>query len=299
MARRKKDKKSLLISLIVVIILAVFATNSEGIIPEKGGYTLPEGSAYVHFIDIGQGSATLVTCGDKTILIDTGEKDYSSILIRYINSCGVDKLDYVIASHPHSDHIGGMADVISSFSIGTFLMPELTERNIPDTRVYERMIDALVEKEVNSVYSEFGDKYTLCDGVTFEFFGPCEQTDDLNNMSAIVKLSVNGTDFMLLADAERQELSSVYEAYPYADYKADVLAMGHHGSSTSIHTAFLKAVDADVAVISCGRNNSYGHPHKEALDYINNNKLTAYRTDLDGDIVFECDADGYRRYEKK
>lgn len=299
MARRKKDKKSLIISLIVVIVLAVVATYSDGVIPEKGGYTLSEDSGYVHFIDIGQGSATLVTCGDKSLLIDTGEKDYSDTLISYINSCGIDTLDYVIASHPHSDHIGGMADVINRFTIGTFLTPELTERNTPDTRVYEKMIDALIDKEVNSVYSEVGAKYTLCDGVTFEFLGPCEQTDDLNNMSAIVKLNVNGTEFMILGDAEKQELSSVYQAYPYADYKADILAMGHHGSSTSIYKSFLNAVDADVAVISCGRNNSYGHPHKEALDYIDKNNITAYRTDLEGDIVFECDADGYRRYEKQ
>ena len=299
MARKRKDKKSIIISLIIVIILAVIATGSEGTIPEKGGFTLSEDSGYVHFIDIGQGSATLVTCGDKSLLIDTGEKDYSDILISYINSCGIDTLDYVIASHPHSDHIGGMADVINSFAIGTFLTPELTKSNTPDSRVYERMLDALIDKDVNSEYTEAGAKYTLCDGVTFEFLGPCEQTDDLNNMSAVIKLNVNGTELMLLGDAEKQELSSVYETNPYADYKADILAMGHHGSSTSIYDKFLDAVDADVAVISCGRNNSYGHPHRETLDYIGENKITAYRTDLEGDIVFECSADGYRRTEKQ
>lgn len=299
MARRRKDKKSLVISLVVVILLAVIATYSDGIIPKKGGYVLSEDSGYVHFIDVGQGSATLVTCGDKSMLIDTGEKDYSDVLISYVNSCGIDSLDYVIASHPHSDHIGGMADVINRFSIGTFITPELSEDNTPVTRVYERMIDALIAKEVNSVYSEVGDKYTLCDGVTFEFLGPCEQTEDLNNMSALIKLTVNGTDFMILGDAERQELSSVYNRYPYSDYKADILAMGHHGSSTSIYERFLNAVDADIAVISCGRNNSYGHPHKEALDYIRKSNMISYRTDLEGDIVFECDSEGYRRTEKQ
>lgn len=298
MARRKrKDKAAKLISFVVVVIIALIFTYGDKIFRKAD--RISDSEIRVHFIDVGQGSATLVSCAEKGILIDTGEAEYSQRLIEYIDDCGVTTLDYVIASHPHSDHMGGMADIINKYPIGTFIMPEIADENEPTTKVYEKMLDALIKKEVNSCYSEVGDVYNFCDGVSFKILGPCEQLSDLNNMSVIVKLTANGTDFMILGDAEKQELSSVYETNPYADYKADILAMGHHGSSTSIYDKFLDAVDADVAVISCGRNNSYGHPHRETLDYIGENKITAYRTDLEGDIVFECSADGYRRTEKQ
>ncbi len=301
MARRKrKDKKSMIISLIIVVVLAVVATYGDKIFPGKNNTATPvysDGEVYVHIVDVGQGSATLVTLGEKGILIDTGEADYSDTLLDYINSCGVTELEYVIASHPHSDHIGGMVDVIEEYKIGTFIMPELSDINTPATRVYEKMLTAIYENDVEVALAEVGDTYTFSEGVSFQIFGPCEQVSDLNDMSVIVKLTVNGTDFMVLGDAEKQELSSVYQTYPRLDYSSDVLVMGHHGSSTSIHKNFLSAVDADVAVISCGRDNSYGHPHKEALNYVEEENMTLYRTDLEGDIVFKCTAEGCERIE--
>lgn len=295
--RRRKNKMSKLISFIIVIILALIFTYGDKIVnkPEK----ISDEEVRVHFIDVGQGSATLVTYGEKGILIDTSEAEYSKRLTDYIDSYGVKTLDYVIASHPHSDHIGGMADIINKYPIGTFIMPELSEINTPTTRVYEKMLTALMENDINVKLSETGDIYNVQDGISFQIFGPCEQVSDLNDMSVIVKLTVNGSSFMVLADAEKQELSSVYEAYPNLDYRADVLAMGHHGSSTSIQDDFLAAVDAEIAVISCGRDNKYGHPHKEALQYVKDENLVLYRTDIDGDIVFLCNADGYERVEAK
>lgn len=302
--REKINSKGIFISMILVLVAIIGTVSIDGADNDSapsdfsglnGAAAVEE--AFVHFIDIGQGSAALVTAGDKSLLIDTGEADYSYTLKSYINSCGISKLDYVIASHPHSDHIGGMADVIESYEIGTFIMPELTEKNAPTTKVYENMLDALIDKDVNSCYSEVGNVYSLCNGVSFEILGPCEQMNDLNNMSVIVKLNVNGTDFMVLGDAEEKELDSVFTAYPQADYSSDVLVMGHHGSRTSIHDGYLAAVGAETAVISCGRNNSYGHPHREALDYIAENGLKVYRTDLDSDIVFKCADNSYERVD--
>jgi len=298
MARKRKNNKTKLISFLIVIVLALVVTYIDKY-QKKNEITYSESGVYVHFIDVEQGSATLVTYGEKGILIDTGEGEYSGRLIDYIDSCGVTSLDYVIASHPHSDHIGGMADIIKKYPIGTFIMPELSEINTPTTRVYEKMLTALSERDVNVALSETGDVYNVEEGVSFQIFGPCEQVSDLNDMSVIVKLTVNGTDFMVLGDAEKQELSSVYQTYPNLDYKCDVIALGHHGSSTSIHKNFLSAVDAEAAVISCGRDNEYGHPHKEALEYVNKEKMTLYRTDLDGHIVFLCDVDGYERIVAK
>ena len=297
MARRKrKDKAAKLISFVVVVIIALIFTYGDKIFRKAD--RISDSEIRVHFIDVGQGSATLVSCAEKGILIDTGEAEYSQRLIEYIDDCGVTTLDYVIASHPHSDHMGGMADIINKYPIGTFIMPEIADENEPTTKVYEKMLDALIKKEVNSCYSEVGDVYNFCDGVSFKILGPCEQLSDLNNMSVIVKLTANGTDFMILGDAEKQELSSVYNAYPLTDYSSDVLVMGHHGSSTSIHNKFLDAVGAKATVISCGKDNKYGHPHREALEYADENNMTVYRTDLEGDIVFICTADGYERVDK-
>ncbi len=303
--KRERNKSKGYFLTLILVLIAIFGTASLDGNENKGTKTDSSGTtavvmgdeALVHFIDIGQGSATLVTAGDKSVLIDTGESDYSYVLSNYINSCGITKLDYVIASHPHSDHIGSMADIINTYPIDTFIMPELTEKNTPTTKVYEKMLDALIENEVNACYSEVGDVYNLCDGVSFEILGPCEQMNDLNNMSVIVKLTVNGVDFMILGDAEKKELESVYSAYPDGNYKSDVLVMGHHGSRTSIHEEFLGAVDAETAVISCGRDNSYGHPHQEALDYVAENGLMLYRTDIDSDVVFKCLDDGYERVD--
>lgn len=291
--RRRKNKKSVLFSIIVVILLIVgYSCGDEGGI-DTNPYSASD--AYVHFIDVGQGSSTLIQIGDKGVLIDAGEKEYGDYVVEYINSCGIKKLEYVVASHPHSDHIGGITDVIEEYRIGEFIMPELTEINIPTTKVYERMINALLEKDVEVTAAEVGDSFIM-EGFTMKILGPYEQTEDLNDMSVICKVTVNGVDFMILGDAEKGELSSVF-GNVNASYGSDIIAMGHHGSSTSIHKGFLNAVDADVAVISCGKDNSYGHPHKEALQYIKNNGMTLYRTDYDGDVVFRCAGGEYERVD--
>lgn len=293
MAKRRSAKKkpSALLGIIIILILIM---GGFGIDTEQGELTnsyLGDGEAYVHFIDVGQGSATLIQLDRSGILIDTGEAEYSESLISYIKSCGVDTLEYVVASHPHSDHIGGMTDVFKESVVGTVLMPELSEINIPTTRLYERFLTYIDENNVSVEFPEFGDTYKL-GAVSMTIMGPVEQVEDLNDMSLICKVSAYGTDIMILGDAEKQELSSVYKKVS-GDWKSDILVMGHHGSSTSVYKSFLNSVDADVAIISCGEDNSYGHPHREVLEYVSDNGLDLYRTDYDGTIVFRCSADGY------
>ena len=137
------------------------------------------------------------------------------------------------------------------------------------------------------------------DDVKLQILGPVEQVKDLNDMSVICKVYTGKSSFMLLGDAEKEELSSVYEYnYKYGiDFESDVLLMGHHGSSTSIYKPFLNEVNAKTAVISCGRNNSYSHPHKEALDYCKQNNIVILRTDLDGTISYKCTAEGMERVD--
>ena len=300
MARRKSKKKmKKLLGIIIAIILAFFAYEAKDVITENVNVSeFAKGDAiYVHFIDVGQGSSTLIQEGTSGILIDAGEKDYGQVVVDYLKEVGITSLEYVVASHPHSDHIGGLDDVIYAFPVDTVIMPELEEFNTPTTRVYEDLLTAVFDKDIDTefIFDE-GYHFILNDDINVHAIAPVEQDDNLNNMSIICNAEVFGTTFAVLADAEKDELRSIYNDTVY-DLSADVIALGHHGSSTSIYKPFLDAVDADVAVISCGKNNSYGHPHKEALDYINANAITSLRTDEMGDIVFKVTADGYSLVE--
>ena len=300
MARRKSKKKTKkLFGLIIAIILAFFAYEAKDVITENVDVSeFAKGDAiYVHFIDVGQGSSTLIQEGTSGILIDAGEKDYGQVVVDYLKEVGITSLEYVVASHPHSDHIGGLDDVLYAFPTYKIIMPELEEFNTPTTRVYEDLLTAVFDKDIDTefIFDE-GYHFILNDNINIHAIAPVEQDDNLNNMSIICNAEVFDTTFAVLADAEKDELRSIYNETIY-DLSADVIALGHHGSSTSIYKPFLDAVDADVAVISCGEGNSYGHPHKEALDYINANAMTSLRTDEMGDIVFKVTADGYSLVE--
>ncbi len=297
--RRKKAKNKLssaLVFLLAVLAVFFFSTDSEereALLSDSPNVSAE--AVYVHFIDVGQASATLIQSGDKGILIDAGEDNTGEYLAEYINSCGVEKLEYVVASHPHADHIGGMSDVFDKFPVGMVIMPELSDINTPTTRVYEKLLDGIIQYDIEVSLAAVGETYSI-DGVTMTVLGPTEQVKDLNDMSVICKVNANGTNIMILGDAEKQELSSVYETVTF-DYKSDILVMGHHGSREAIHENFLDKVDADFAIYSCGEGNSYGHPHEEALDYTDSRNMIIYRTDYDGTIVFKCSDNSYERVE--
>ncbi len=312
MARRKSKKNTKKVaSLIVALILAFFvyeARNLDTVNVSSSDFAKGD-AVYVHFIDVGQGSSTLIQDGTEGILIDAGERDYGETVVDYLKGCGISSLEYVIASHPHSDHIGGMCDVIEAYpNIGCVVLPELEEFNTPTTRVYEDLLLSIYDNGIDTdfVPTDRGSRsYGLNDNIDVEILGPTEQAEDLNNMSLICRVLAENTTFMVLGDAEKKELSSVYEnplnatatAIDANPFKSDIIAMGHHGSSTSIYEPFLDAVAADAAVISCGKNNSYGHPHKEALEYIENSNMTCLRTDKMGSVVFKVTAKGYSLVE--
>ena len=300
MAKRKNKKQTQkLIGIIIAIVLAFFAYEAKDIVMENVDISeFAKGDAiYVHFIDVGQGSSTLIQQGTSGILIDAGEKDYGQVVVDYLKEVGITSLEYVVASHPHSDHIGGLDDVIYAFPTYAVIMPELEEFNTPTTRVYEDLLTAIFDKDIETkfIFDE-GYHFVLNDDIKVHAIAPVKQDDNLNNMSIICNVEIFDTTFAVLADAEKSELKGIYDETIY-DLSADVIALGHHGSSTSIYKPYLDAVNADVAVISCGKDNSYGHPHKEALDYIDANAMTSLRTDEMGDIVFKVTTDGYSLVE--
>ena len=300
MAKRKKGKPSLL-AIIIFIVIALLGVKEAGLVEidnSKLTNSRLDGEVYVHFIDVGQGSSTLIQQGKNGILIDSGLADYGDTVSDFIKSCGVTDLEYVIATHPHDDHIGSLPQVMDDFTVGKIIMPELAEFNTPTTRVYERLIDYIVDNNIDAYAAEFGDIYEM-DDVKVQILGPVKQVKDLNDMSVICKVYVGESTFMLLGDAEKEELASVYEYNNKygADLKSDVILLGHHGSSTSIYKPFLNKVDAKTAVISCGRNNSYNHPHKEALDYCKQNGIAVVRTDIHGTITYRSTEDSFERID--
>ena len=284
----------MLSGMIVAVFLAIIAfMQGNGFLPVSVNPNI-DGEVYLHIIDVGQGSSTLIQQGDEGILIDAGESDYGKTVSDYINACGIDTLKYVVASHPHSDHIGGLPEVFRNHEVDEVLMPEIDEKNLPTTKVYERFLDAIANRGFSASYCEVGDTYTMGD-VTMEILGPVSQISDLNNMSAICKITVGDTDVMVLGDAETKELKTVY-SYG-GDFESEILVMGHHGSRTSLYYDFLYEVDPLEALISCGKDNSYGHPHAETIDYLTENNIEYWRTDYSGDIVYRINADGFERVE--
>ena len=252
----------------------------------------PEGDCVkVHFLDVGQGACTLIQSGKTGILIDAGEREYADRVISYLRHSGVRKLLLVVASHPHTDHIGALPEVLQAFPAETLLLPRLTEENTPDSYAYERLLKTVQEKEIRLVAAKPGAEYTL-EHAALQVLAPLEQSANLNDMSVVCRVTAFNTTLLLPADAEVAAQETLLQAG--ADLRCDVLQVPHHGSSGALNPAFLDAASPQAAVISCGANNDYGHPHSEVLETLKYRRCNVYRTDLQSNVVVRCYEDGYR-----
>ena len=287
MSRISKSKGKLRFALLaVVILLLVFCTACDN--ADQPTENANQYGVSVHFIDVGQGDSIFIGLPDnKSMLIDAGENTCGDTVIDYILSTGEDRLDYVVATHPHSDHIGGMTKVINKFEIGTFYMPDCSHT----TKTFENMLDALIQNQVDTQIARKG--VTICnDGnVKIEILSPAANTfDDLNNYSAVVKLTYGDVSYLFTGDAETDAENLITD-----DVSADVLKVGHHGSATSTGMAFLKRVNPQIAVISSGADNSYGHPDFKVVQRLENYGVKIFRTDTDGTVIISTDGkDIYR-----
>lgn len=244
----------------------------------------PEGSIEIHFIDVGQGDATLVKCDGQTLLIDAGENDKGSQVWSYLKSQNVSKLDYVIGTHPDSDHIGGMDVVIYKFDCANVFMSSFKK----DTRTYEDVINAAKSKSYKITYPKVGDIYKLGEA-TFTIVAPNDEYEDANNSSIGIYLKYGERSFLFTGDAEYEAEKDILENGLNID--ADVYKAGHHGSRTSSCDELLEKVTPKYVVVSCGEDNSYGHPHAAILNYCRIEKIPLYRTDKQGTIVLRSDGE--------
>ena len=243
--------------------------------------------AAVHFIDVGQGDSVLIQAGEAAVLIDAGERDQGQKVCEYLKAAGVQQLDLVIATHPHSDHIGGLPDVIEQFPVEEILMPDLPDEMVPTTAVFQRLVESVEQQQIPVTAASAGMEYPLAEGVCLTVLAPLEPEDDLNNVSVVCRLDCGANSFLFCGDAEEPVEEALLDSA--AQVKAQVLKAGHHGSNTSSSGAFLDAVSPSIAVISCGQGNDYGHPHREVLDRLSQRAVTVYRTDQDGTVVLTSD----------
>ena len=280
-------KRKKMLSLILTALLSLVTLCSchfEKVVFETGADFTPE--MYVHFLDVGQGDAIFIELpNETTMLIDGGENYHGAAIVEYMKDCGYDMIDYLVATHPHADHIGSMAYIVRNFPVGSIYMPPVTA----NTSMYEKLLET-IEKKNHKVHSAKAGVTVIKDeDCDFEaqVIAPLEiDKKNLNNSSAMIRLDYRESTFLFTGDAEKEELKTVK-----SDVSADVLKVGHHGSRNANPKDFLEKVDPQIAVISCGADNEYGHPHKETLEWLDQIGCDVYRTDQDQTVTVYTDGE--------
>lgn len=250
---------------------------------EPGEGQTPDGTLSVTFLDVGQGNAVLVEQGGAYMLIDGGNRDYSSFVVSYLKEQGVEELAYVIASHYDADHLNGVVGALHAFSCGQVLAPDY----VTDTRVYESFERVIKEQDIALAYPAVGDTYTLGDAsftvVCPKAYDPKEDNDN----SVGIRLVYGNTSFLICGDAGKAEEQAMLDSG--VTLESDVYLASHHGSEGSSSEAFMRAVSPSAVVISAGAGNSYGHPTRTVLDRVKACGAALYRTDLQGTITVTSD----------
>ena len=286
-----------LIAAAVVLCLLITVNSSlklpffptwESIYSDLGLHSppLPDGQLRVTVLDVGNADSILLESGGKFALIDAGEDNDETDVIACLENAGVTELEYVIATHPDTDHVGGMDAVIRHFPIRTFLMSFMPKGYTPTTRTYENLLDALSERELTPVKAVYEDSY-IFGNATLTILSGFREYTETNDQSVICQVSHGEMDFLFMGDAGKEVEQDLLKIRPLLD--VEVLKVGHHGSQSSSNGSFIRCVSPEIAVITCGYNNPYRHPHTETLKTLQRNEARIYRTDLSGRIVLTSD----------
>lgn len=290
--RKQKQKKGKWLKFgLVLIFLAVFPALWEQLpgemtkaFWEAASEAFQDGSGLeIHYLDVGQGDSTLILCDGHAMLIDAGDNDKGTAVQSYLEGQGVTALDYVIGTHPDADHIGGLDVVLYKFDCQMVMMPDFEK----DTRTYDDVVQTMKQKRYKNTLPEVGTVYELGSAV-FTIVAPNgEYGDDANDYSVGILLQHGKNRFLFTGDAEEASEADMLENG--IDLEADVFKASHHGSRTANTEEFLQTVDPDYVVISCGQDNSYGHPHAEVMNRLRAMGISVFRTDEQGTIVAYSD----------
>ena len=286
--RKMKKILSGIITLIIIGIAGLLGTNQEFVdtISNAGEESekqqvefVAQEDLLIDFIDVGQADSILIRNQDKTMLIDAGTNEAGETVVNYLKNLGITQIDYLIGTHPHEDHIGGLDDVISQFDIGQIYMPKIETT----TKTFEDVLDAIEAKNSTITSPNKGDTLEIGQAQGQFMTDPILDEDNLNLSSLVIRIEFGNTSFLFMGDAEEENEKTI--SWP----KTDVLKVGHHGSSTSSSDDFLQQVQPKYAVIMVGEGNSYGLPKQETIDKLNKLGTQIYRTDEDGTIQMTSD----------
>lgn len=294
---RAGARKTLALVLVIVLVAGVLGSvllavpeampfltkllgvREEAVIPTVDG----DATAAVHFIDVGQGDAVLLEESGSYALLDAGPPEGEDALLAYLEGAGVERLEYVIMSHPHADHIGGMQAVLAEYPAGLVLLPDFDKAPYPTTRTFESLLEAMMAQGNTAETMRSGNAYTLGAGSITVLQDGVETPDNYNLLSVSLVFESAGLRFLATGDGEKaNENALLASGYPL---NANLFKAGHHGSSTSNSPGLLEAVRPEVAVISCAAGNDYGHPHRDTLSTLAAVQATVLRTDKDGSVV--------------
>lgn len=300
MTLKKWQKKALAIfSVIAILFFAVMELGT--LIPSLGipsweelfvltdlsaSPSSPEGTMEVHVLDVGNADCVLVRQGDMTMLIDAGERGDSDDILKYFQYHGIKKLDVIIATHAHADHVGSMAKLIRKLPVGQMILAFMPQESTPTSATYLDMLEALDECEVPVTEAKPGTAFALGDATVY-LLAPLQPSDDANAMSVVSYIVFGDNRFLFMGDAEKDVEEDLLATG--WNLSADVLKVGHHGSKTATTNAFLQKVSPTYAVITCQEGNSYGHPHQEVLERLDSRNVKICRTDLLGNMLFLSD----------
>lgn len=298
--RKKKNSIAYAITAIIVIVVillfgnklsmdnieTMFSNISENVVAQESpdiNTNVVEGQdVVVKFFDVGQADSILVQSAGVNMLIDAGTNNMGNTVVQNLKDLGITKINYLVGTHPHEDHIGGMDDVINNFEIGTIYMPKVQT----NTKTFEDVLDAISNKGLTITTPEVGYVFevgnTKCE-VMCAGTGTTEENSNLNLSSIVIRMVYGEESFLFMGDAEEKNETS--RQWP----QTTVLKVGHHGSDTSSSESFLNQVKPEISVISVGINNTYGHPKKTTLDKLNALETSIYRTDQNGTITITCD----------
>ena len=278
---------ALVLSLVGCGTSAVVPGGSADVVPNPSSTAASVDAPFeMHFIDVGQALSVLVECDGQFMLYDGGNVDDGSLVVSYLQKQGVEELQYVFCSHAHEDHVGGLAAALAYFPANHVYSP-VTEAS---TKCFRDFVKYTQQQGLQVEVPAVGTTWPL-GSASVTMLGPVAQYSDTNDTSIVLRIDYGSTSFLLTGDMEKTAESDLVASG--ANLKADVLQVGHHGSSTSTGYAFLNAVLPKMGIISCGVNNKYGHPHEETLSILRDAGVDVYRTDLLGTVVIGSDGQNY------